>query len=180
LGIKDIGHNVTIHRTALFFSPQDIHIGSDVRIDCFSMLSASKEGMWIGDNVHIAAGCYLFRSSEKVVLEDFVGISARTTIFTATDDFKEGYLTGPTVPEKYRKSRSGPVTLKRHALVGAGTVILPDVVLGLAVSVGAQSLVNEDVADFSIVAGVPARMLGTRNRRILELEQEYKSEVGKP
>ena len=56
LGVKH-GDNIAIHRSVIFFNPQSIILGCNVRIDCFSMLSA-KEEITIGNNVHIAAARY--------------------------------------------------------------------------------------------------------------------------
>jgi dTDP-4-amino-4,6-dideoxy-D-glucose acyltransferase len=150
--------------------------GDHARIDCFSLLSAGPEGMRIGRNVHLAAGVYLFGSGGRVVIEDFAGLSARTSVYTATDDFKEGHLTGPTIPLKFRKVTSGAVLVGRHVIVGTGTVIMPGVTIGRGAAVGAQSFVRKDVAEFEIVAGNPLRLLGVRDRRVLELEQQYLGE----
>jgi galactoside O-acetyltransferase len=82
-------------------------------------------------------------------------------------------MSNPTVPLEYRKVRSGDVVLKKHALVGSGSVIMPSVTLGIGASVGALSFVNRDVPEFAIVAGTPARIIGQRNRRILDLERKF-------
>jgi galactoside O-acetyltransferase len=170
--LAEVGHNVSIHRSVLMFSPHLIHIGSNTRIDCFGLLSAGPEGICIGDHVHIAAGVYLFGSGGRIVLESFTGLSARDVVYTANDDYREGYLTNPTVAAKYKKVRQGDVILRRHAVVGAGSIILPGVTLGLAASVGALSLVNKSVDDFVVVAGCPSRIIGTRDKRILEEEKK--------
>ena len=116
-------------------------------------------------------------SSARVELQDFCGLSSRVTLYTASDDYSKGAMTNPTIPLKYRNVTSGPVVLRKHVIVGAGSVILPGVTLGLASSVGALSLVHRDTLDFSIVAGSPARAVGTRSDRILELEQEFLDET---
>jgi len=170
------GTNVSIHRSVEMFFPKRIHVGSNVRIDCFCLLSAGLEGIYLGDHVHVAAGFYLFGGGGVIRMESFSGISARVSIYTSNDDYTEGYLTGPTVPMKYRKVREGPVTLSRHAIVGAGSVLMPGVRLGLASSVGALSFVSRDVPDFAIVVGKPARLIGHRPQRILEREAELMAE----
>jgi galactoside O-acetyltransferase len=167
-----IGDNVNVHRSVLTFSPSLIHIGSNVRIDCFSLLSAGKDGIYIGDYVHIAAGVYLYGSGGRIVLESFCGLAPRVTVYTSNDDYKEGFLTGPTVPMKFRKVHQGNVTLRRHVIVGTGSILLPGVTVGLAASVGALTLVHKPVADFAVVAGTPFRQIGERDKRILENEKE--------
>jgi acetyltransferase-like isoleucine patch superfamily enzyme len=170
-----VGNDVRIHKTCIVIGGKRIHIGSHVRIDCFSLLSAGNQGIAIGDHVHIAAGVYLFGSGGKIKLDDFVGISARSLLYTATDDYAEGYLTGPTVPDKYRKVTVGDIVLNKHCIIGCGSVLMPST-LGVATSVGALSFVNKDVADFEIVAGIPAVRRGTRSVRILDFEKELREE----
>jgi acetyltransferase-like isoleucine patch superfamily enzyme len=57
--------------------------------------------------------------------------------------------------------RVGPVTIGHHVTVGTRSVVLPGVTLGDGAVVSAMSLVNKDVPPYSIVGGVPIRMLGT-------------------
>jgi dTDP-4-amino-4,6-dideoxy-D-glucose acyltransferase len=177
IGFARIGSNVTIHITVELFSPQRIHLGDNVRIDCFSLLSAGEEGIHIGNNVHLAASTFIFGGGGKVVLENFSGLSSRVSIYTATDDYSEGYLTNPTVPDKYKKVKCGPVTLRKHAIVGAGSVIMPGVEVGVAASIGALSFVYKKIDDFSIVLGSPARVIGRRSEKILEMERIYTDEM---
>jgi galactoside O-acetyltransferase len=174
LGVAEVGEKVRVHRSVLLFGCENIHLHSSVRIDAFSLLSAGAEGIWIGNNVHIAAGCYLFGTGGRVVFEDFAAMSSRGSIYTGTDDYREGYLTGPTVPDAFRKVTAGPVVFRKHALVGASCVILPGVELGEGCSVGAMSLVRTDVESHAIVAGNPLRRIGTRDgARLSQLERLY-------
>lgn len=168
------GHNVAIHESAVFFNPKRIHIGSDVRIDCFCMISAGEEGVYLGNHIHLGAGAMIFGSGGRVTLEDFAGISSRVTVYTATDDFVDGHLTNPTVPPEYRKTKTGPVTLRRHAIVGAGSILMPGVELNEGASVGALTLVSRSVAAFTVVFGSPMRRIATRNKeRLHELERQF-------
>lgn len=175
--LGSVGENVSVHRSVMFFSPGDIHIGSSVRIDCYSVLSAGSKGIQIGDFVHLGAGVCLFGASGKIDIGSFCGLSSKVTVYTANDDYTEGFLTNPTVPEKYRKLREADVVLQKHALVGTSSVIMPGVTLGLAASVGALSFVNDSVPDFAIALGNPLRLVGKRPARILGLEREFLSEI---
>jgi acetyltransferase-like isoleucine patch superfamily enzyme len=47
-------------------------------------------------------------------------------------------------------------------LIGAGAVILPGCSIGAGAVIGAGSVVTRDVPPYSIVAGVPARVIGQR------------------
>ncbi len=173
------GDNVQIDKSVILLSPQNIHIGNDVRIDAFSFLSG-RFGITIGNNVHIAVYNQLMASGAEINISDFVGISARCSIFTASDDYVDGWLTGPTVPFEYRKVQSGPVVLGKHAIIGAGAIIMPGCNFGVGSSVGALSFVNKDVPDYMVVSGVPAKPFKLRNKdRLMEMEKAYLQEKKK-
>jgi galactoside O-acetyltransferase len=142
------------------------------------MLSAGEHGITIGDHVHIAVGCYLFGSGGKITIGDFASLSARVSLFTATDDYLFGYMANPTVPDKYKKVTTGDIVLNKHALVACGAVLMP-CTLGVAASVAALSFVNENVADFDVVKGCPAVKVTSRRRRILDLEKQLREEEGR-
>jgi galactoside O-acetyltransferase len=171
--LGSVGENVAVNRSVVFYSPQNIHVGSNTRIDCFSILSATSRGIVIGDHVHISAFVALFGASGSIHVGSFCALSSRVTVFTSTDDYVDGYMSNPTVPPEYRKEQSGDVVLKKHALIGCGSVIMPGVTVEVGGSVGALSFVNKNVPEFVVVAGIPCRVIGQRNRRLLELEATF-------
>ena len=93
LGFKSFGENILISKFARFYSPQNITIGNNVRIDDFCILSGT---ITLASNIHIAAYCALY-GSNGIFLEDYSGLSARCTIYSAVDDFSGNYLIGPMV-----------------------------------------------------------------------------------
>ena len=57
--------------------------------------------------------------------------------------------------------------VKKRASIGSNATIMAGVTIGESALVGAGAVVTSDVADFAIVAGVPARKIGdVRKRRI--------------
>ncbi len=178
LGLASLGRDVRIHRSAVLVGADRIRIGDHARIDCFSLISAGPCGIDIGHCVHVAAGCYLFGGGGRILLQDFSGLSSRVAIYTASDDYTDGFMTNPTVPDEFRKVTSGPVTLGRHAIVGASSVILPGVTVGLGAAIGALSCVKRNVGDFKIFAA--GRVVGERGRRLLDLEPECRAALQLP
>ena len=55
-----------------------------------------------------------------------------------------------------------PVVLEDGCDLGVGAIVLPGVTIGRGAQVGAGAVVTKDVAPGAIVAGVPARVMGTR------------------
>lgn len=65
------------------------------------------------------------------------------------------------------RARFRPVKIEDHVFIGYGAIILGNVVLGKGSVIAAGSLVQKDVEPFSIVGGVPAKKIGTRNQNLL-------------
>jgi len=171
MGIR-FGENVQIHRTVLFFG-DNVRIGSHVRIDCYSIITSQKPVI-IGSHIHIGAGGHIF-GTEGVTLNDFCNLSSRCSIFTASDDYTQGYMTNPTVPDEFKLVTRAPVVLEKHVIIGCGSIIMPGVTLGMGAAVGALSLVNKDVPAFHIVGGTPNKTLGLRDKnRLIEMEERLK------
>lgn len=173
IGFKRIGNNVLISDKASIYSPHLIEIGNDVRIDDFCILSPGTS-LVIGSNVHIACYASIIGKGE-VIIEDFAGISGRVSVYSSNDDYSGRFLTNPTVPSKYTNVTSGKVHLKKHVIVGNGSVILPNITLEEGVAVGALSLVTKSFGPYVIISGVPAKILKNRSEDLKNIEHEYRS-----
>jgi galactoside O-acetyltransferase len=172
IGFKSIGENVLISDKCSIYNAKRIDIGNNVRIDDFCVISAGEAGIEIGNNVHIAVYCSIIGKS-KITLSDFSGLSSRVSIYSSTDDYSGDYLTNPTVPEKFTNIISGEVVLGKHVIVGAGSIILPNVKIGNYSAVAGLSLVSKNVEESKIIGGIPAKVLKERNNNLINLECEY-------
>jgi dTDP-4-amino-4,6-dideoxy-D-glucose acyltransferase len=169
-GFRALGHNVLISRKASIYKPEAISIANNVRVDDFCILAGGCE-LSLGNYVHVSSYCGLYAGS-GIVLEDFAGLSSRASVYSESDDYSGHSLTNPMVPDKYKpKLQRGRVLLRRHAIVGSNSTILPGVVLGEGVAIGAHSLVTKNCEPWWLYFGVPARKLRRRSRSLLELEQ---------
>ncbi len=167
LGLKKIGKNVLISRNATFYGRENIIIGNNVRIDDFCILSGKIE---VGNNIHISAGTMLFAGNAGIYLDDFTTISSRCVLYAITDDYSGKSMIGPMLSDDLRHVIEGPVILKKFAAIGAGCIVLPNVTLHKGAAVGAMSLVNRDLEEFSINYGIPARKIKERSRDLEKLE----------
>ena len=171
-GFKSIGENVLISDKTSIYSPQNISIGNNVRIDDYCVLSAGGGYINLNNYIHIAVFSAIFGAG-GVEIEDFSGISSRSIIYSATDDYSGEYLTNPTIPDNYKKIIYGKVIIKKHSIVGSGTTILPGVTLEEGTSVGANSLVNKSTEPWGIYVGSPIKRLKDRKKDLLKLEKEF-------
>lgn len=171
MGFKHVGENARLSGKASYYNCENISIGNNVRIDDFVVLSAGEGGIEIGSYVHIAAFCSLI-GAEKITMENFSGLSSRVSVYSSSDDYSGEFMTNPTVPSDFTNVTSGPVIIGRHVIVGAGSTILPNVVLEEGVAVGALSLVSKNCESFYIYSGVPAKKIKERKRGLIALEEK--------
>lgn len=177
--LGSVGNNVQIDKSVLFIAPNNIHISDNVRIDAFCILSGAQ-GIEIGSQVHIASYCQLIASGGKITMQDFSGISSKVSIFTASDDYVNGTLTNPTIPDQFKKVKTGPVILEKHVIIGCGSIVMPNCILEFGCSVGALTFVNKTVLSGDVVAGQPAKKIANRNlSKLKEMEIQYYNYVGK-
>lgn len=171
-----VGQDVYIFPQAKIVSPESISIGDSVIIDDFVFIMGGKRTI-IGSFVHIASFVSVLGGGEFYI-EDFAGLSSGTRVYTGDDDYSGGSLTGPTVPYSYRLPVRSFVRVKKHAIIGANSVILPGVTIGEGAAVGANSLVKIDCKPWTVYGGSPVREIKPRQReRILELEDRLRKEV---
>tara|TARA_Y100000991_G_C21709108_1_gene237101 strand:- start:224 stop:532 length:309 start_codon:yes stop_codon:yes gene_type:complete len=57
----------------------------------------------------------------------------------------------------------GKITIEDDVWIGSNVVILPNVIIGKGSIVAAGAVVTSNVEAFSIVGGVPAKLIGLRN-----------------
>jgi acetyltransferase-like isoleucine patch superfamily enzyme len=170
LGFKYIGKNVKISDKASIYNCDQIEIGDNSRIDDFCVISGKIK---IGKNVHIAPFCLVAGGELGIIFEDFSGLAYQVQIFTQSDDYSGKTMTNPTVPTQYKNELKKEVVIGKHCIVGAGSIIMPGVILTQGTSVGAMSLVRKSTEEWSIYVGNPAKKLTNRKKDLLELEKKY-------
>lgn len=164
IGFKSVGNNVKLSRKASIYSPEKITIGNNVRIDDFCILSGK---ITIGSNIHISAYVALY-GAMGIVMEDYSGISPKSTVYSAMDDFSGDYLIGPIHPEGTTHVTGGVVHIGRFAQVGSNCVVFPKIEIGEGAVVGSCSLVKYDIEPWCICYGIPAVKHKERNRDLLK------------
>lgn len=169
MGFRFVGDNVFLSSKASFYNCQNISIGNNVRIDDFTVISAGEGGINIGNYIHAAVYTSLIGAG-KITLEDFCNISSKVSIYSSNDDYSGEFMTNPMVPSEFTNVTHGPVTIKKHAIVGSGSVILPNVIVGEGVAIGAFSLITKDCEEFGVYIGTPAKRIKERKRGLLALE----------
>lgn len=107
----------------------------------------------IGENTWIGPNVLLDGSGGPLEIGSFCAISAGSHIYThdtvlwAVSGGRHDY-------------RTGPVRIGSRSYLGAQSIVVAGTVIGDQCVVGANSFVNRDVPDRTVVAGSPARPIG--------------------
>lgn len=174
IGFKFIGENVKVSKKASIYNPELISIDDRSRIDDFCVLSGN---ITIGKNVHLAVFCNMAGGEKGIIMEDFSGLAYGVNVFTQSDDYSGKSLTNPTVPDKYKRETKKAIVIKKHVIVGAGSMIFPGVTLSEGCSVGAMSMVTKDTEPWKIYFGLPAKAIKARKKDMLDYEELYIREI---
>jgi galactoside O-acetyltransferase len=176
IGLLKVGKDVRIWPDAKIVSPEFISIGDSVIIDDFVFIMGGKSTT-IGSFVHIASFTSITGGGE-LIMEDFTGLSGGVRVYTGNEDYSGKCLTNPTVPYPYRTPTRSFIHIKKHAIVGANSVILPGVTIGEGVAIGANSLIRKDCEPWMTYFGSPAKPIRRRPKeKILELEAKLRQKV---
>lgn len=174
IGFKSLGKNVRISDKASIYNPEMIELGDNSRIDDFCVLSGNIK---LGRYVHIAPLCLVAGGEKGVLMEDFSGLAYHVQIFSQSDDYTGLTLTNPTIPSKYKFEKKRAVSLGRHVIIGAGSIVFPGVSIAEGCAVGAMSLVNKSTEPWGVYVGNPARRVKGRKKDMLELEKKFLAET---
>jgi galactoside O-acetyltransferase len=154
---RSAGAGLRVGSGAGFLHLDTCEIGAGVFIGAQSYLQGRFDGTCrIGDHVWIGPQSYF--DARHLVIEDYVGWGPGARVLGSTH-------TGVPldVPIVQTDLVIKPVRIEAWADVGTGAIILPGVTVGRGSIVGAGAVVTCDVPPFSVVAGVPARVIRERS-----------------
>lgn len=155
---RSLGQGVVFERGVMVFHPENIEIGDAVYVGHNAMLKGYyKNTMRIGDGCWIGQQCF-FHAAGGLELGRDVGVGPGVKIITSTH--REA---GREVPILRSPVEFAPVFIGDDCDLGVNAVVLPGTRLGRGVQVGAGAVVKGTFPDYSVVAGVPARVLRMRD-----------------
>jgi acetyltransferase-like isoleucine patch superfamily enzyme len=154
---RALGRNVVFEEGVLVFHPENISLGSNIYVGHQTILKGYYQNeMMIGDNTWIGQGCF-FHSAGGLRIGQNVGIGPHVKIITSRHEEE-----GLDVPILFSRIEMGQVVIEDDCDLGIGSMVLPGVTIGRGSQVGAGAVVTKNVEPYSIVAGVPARLLKKR------------------
>ena len=134
----NMGKNAILYYGTEIREPQKIEIG---------------EGSIIGDNS-------ILDGRNGIIIKKNVVFASNVRIWTEQHDHRDPWF-------RCETQKHSPVVIEDRAWIGSHTVILHSVHIGEGAVVAAGAVVTHDVEPYAIVAGIPAKKIGERNRELL-------------
>jgi len=164
-----------------------VQLGKDFIVGSFSQILVEEGAVlsvgdycWVADNCYIepGRGCTI-SIGHRTSLQSRCQIRGDVTIgdnvlmapncFLSSGKHMYDYLPELTIREQdkryfqdYGKSYSNPIKVGNDVWLGINSVILPGVTIGDGSIIGANAVVTKDVEPYSVVGGVPAKLIKKR------------------
>lgn len=136
--LLDMKEKVVIYYGAEIRAHFNVHIGKGSIIGDKAVLDGRRGGIYIGENVNFSSFVHLW---------------------TGQHDYKDPYF-------RSMPGRRGPIRIEDRAWIGPNVTILHSVTIGEGAVIAAGAVVTKDVAPYSVVGGIPAKVIGERPRNL--------------
>jgi virginiamycin A acetyltransferase len=135
-------------------------IGENVRIDAFVKIkfTGGSGDVTIGECTYLNSGCVVYSGNGITFGRDV--LVAANCVFAPTNH--EFVRRDVSIREQGFRPSKGGIQIGDDVWIGAGSVFLDGAVVGHGAVIGALSLVRGEIEPYAIVAGIPARRIGTR------------------
>lgn len=179
-----VGRGVVFGNNVVLRHPHKIFIGDDVVIDDNCMLDAkgaANDGIFIGNKVFVGRNSILSCKDGDIHLEDGVNVGFNCEIFSS-NSVRIGantliaaycYIVGggnydlasadQTFAEQDGLDSMGGIDVEPNCWIAADVKVLDGVTIGTGSVIGAGAVVRDVIPANSLAAGIPARVLRSRD-----------------
>lgn len=140
-----------IYRPFLKKCGKNFQVGINAKLEHFNNIE-------IGDDVYIGHGCWISGIRGGIHLDNQVMLGPFVKMVSSNHTpNNNSFRFGPGIGAK--------ITISKGTWVGSNSVITAGVNIGECCLVGAGSVVTKDFDSFSILAGIPAKLIGNCNEK---------------
>ena len=146
-------------KSAVFFDSKNISIGGNfsMGIDCKFYAQDKSAKIFIGDNVSLNDNVTINADNGGYIsIGSDVMIGPGTIMRASNHNF--GNISKPFTKQGHK---CGIIKIKDNVWLGANVIVVPDVLIGNNVVIGAGSVVTRDIPDNSLAVGSPAKVIRT-------------------
>jgi virginiamycin A acetyltransferase len=135
-------------------------IGARTIIDAFVKFkpAGGKGDITIGNDCVINSGC-VFYSGNGISIGDSVAIAANCTLAPVNHEFHKRDISIRS--QGFGKSRGG-IIIEDDVWIGSNCVLLDGSIIRKGCVIGAGTLIRGEISEYSVVAGNPMKVLGSR------------------
>ena len=179
---KILSFSFLLFKTRILKLKNNYKIFLKYRIFNNNVIINDTKNIEIGNNFQISANCSLFAegiNGEKIIIKNNVALNFNVMINANNKGYikiEDNVIIGPNTvlrasnhnykdtnkPIRYQKHTGGKIIINEDVWIGSNCTILPNIVIGKGSVVGAGSVVSKNIPEYSVVAGVPAKIIKSR------------------
>lgn len=153
--LRYVGHIPLHHVRRFFYRLGGMKIGKGSTIHCGAVFYDSRN-IRIGEDTIIGENT-VFDGRDTLLIGNHVDIASEVMLYNSEHDLKDPHF-GPL---------HAPIVIEDYVFIGPRAIILPGVTIRKGAAVAAGAVVTKDVAEGSIVGGVPAKEISKRDTKDL-------------
>jgi len=155
---KKCGRNLRVDSGVTILGFRNISLGDNISIMKNSYIYAHDGGeLTIGDNFTLNTNSQLGASFGKIIIGSDCAIAPNCILRASNHRFDN-----PDIPFRKQGHTYGEIILEDDIWIASNSVITADTVIGRSSIIGAGSVVTKDIEPYSIVGGVPAKLIRKR------------------
>lgn len=152
-----------IYDNVLILKPEMVEIDDSARVDSFTKIEGGL-GVHIGPGVHISSFAHVGVGGGRVVIGANAAVTSGAVILSGTNTMA-GQAMSSAAPAEMQVVERKTTTIGECAFIGTKAIVYPGVTVGRYAVVKAGSIVTKNVADYAVVAGAPAVVVGHREQQ---------------
>ena len=157
----ELGNNVFIGERTVIYQAQNggaVKIGERTHLHREIIIETGDGGsLIIGNDTHIQPRCQFSAYKGSII----IGSNVQIAPFCAFYPYNHQFESNKAIKDQSLFTKGG-IVIEDDAWIGVGAIVLDGVRIGKGAVVGAGSVVNDNIPDDSIAAGVPARVVKMR------------------
>jgi acetyltransferase-like isoleucine patch superfamily enzyme len=136
-----------------------VNLAKNVHLNRGTIIEVARGStITIGEHTHVQAYCNLYAYAGNIRIGRYVMIAPQCGLFPYQHTMDD-----PTkMMEQQGFISKGDIVIEDDVWLGTGAKVMDGVTIGRGAIVGAGAVVTRDVPPYTIVGGVPAKVIGTR------------------
>lgn len=152
--IKKAGKNFRTADHVKIHQPHLVSVGDNVALNYGVYVEPCDQEVTIGSDTHFAPYCVLYG---PLSVGNNCAVAAHVVLASVAHSYAD-----PDTPMIQQPTNQKKITLEDNVWIGANAVITPGITIGTGSIIGAGAVVTKDVEPYSVMGGVPAKLIKKR------------------